>query len=134
MVSATIDNKALLKALKQFPINIQKNVMVGAVRAGANIIRDEARRKVPKRSGNLAKSIISMQRKAEQGQVKFSVTPSKGGNNDGWYAHFVEFGTVKMSAKPFLRPAFEQSNNESLEASKKYIAERIPKELAKAKS
>lgn len=24
-----------------------------------------------------------------------------------WYAHFVEFGTVKMSAKPFMRPAWE---------------------------
>lgn len=25
-----------------------------------------------------------------------------------WYGHFVEFGTVKMSAIPFMRPALEQ--------------------------
>ena len=133
MVSATFDTKKLIETLQKFPKNIQKNVMVGAVRAGANVIRDEARRKVPIKTGTLKKSIVSIQRKAQNGLITFSVTPSKGGKNSGWYAHFVEFGTSKMSAKPFMRPAFEQSNNESLEASKKYIAERIPKELAKAK-
>ena len=133
MVSATFDTKKLIETLQKFPKNIQKNVMVGAVRAGANIIRDEARRKVPIKTGTLKKSIVSIQRKAQNGQITFSVTPSRGGNNDGWYAHFVEFGTSHSSAKPFLRPAFDQSNNESLEASKRYIAERIPQELAKAK-
>lgn len=133
MVSATFDTKKLIETLQKFPKNIQKNVMVGAVRAGANVIRDEARRKVPIKTGTLKKSIVSIQRKAQGGQITFSVTPSKGKPNDGWYAHFVEFGTSHSSAKPFLRPAFDQSNNESLEASKRYIANRIPEELAKAK-
>ena len=133
MVSATFDTKKLIETLQKFPKNIQKNVMVGAVRAGANVIRDEARRKVPIKTGTLKKSIVSIQRKAQNGQITFSVTPSKGKPNDGWYAHFVEFGTSHSSAKPFLRPAFDQSNNESLEASKRYIANRIPEELAKAK-
>ena len=133
MISSNIDNKALLKVLSQFPKNIQKNVMVGATRAAANIIRDEARRKVPKKSRTLEKSIVTIKRKSKLGEIKFSVTPSKGGKNSGWYGHFIEFGTSKMSAKPFMRPAFEQSNDESLEASKKYIAERIPTELLKAK-
>ena len=144
--SAEVDGNDLIKALRQFPKNIQKNVMVGATRAAANVVRDRARELVPKKSGNLKKSIVSIQRgggdykfnqfsmnELDQNKITFSVTPSKGGNNDGWYAHFVEFGTSHSSAKPFLRPAFDQSNNESLEASKKYIAERIPKELAKAK-
>lgn len=26
---------------------------------------------------------------------------------DAWRAHFVEFGTVKMAAQPFIRPAFD---------------------------
>ena len=26
-----------------------------------------------------------------------------------WYAHFVEFGTVKQRPQPFLRPAFEET-------------------------
>ena len=144
--SAEIDGNDLIKALRQFPKNIQKNVMVGATRAAANVVRDRARELVPKNTGNLKKSIVSIQRngdklkfnqfsmaQSDQNKITFSVTPSKGHPNDGWYAHFVEFGTSHSSAKPFLRPAFDQSNNESLEASKKYIAERIPQELAKAK-
>ena len=132
-INTTINSDDLLKTLSQFPKNIQNNVMTGAIRAGANVIRDEARGKVRKRTKQLAKSIVSIKRSAEQGQVKFSVTPSRGKPNDGWYAHFLEFGTSKMSAKPFLRPAFEGSQNQSLSVAKEYIAKRIPEEVLKAK-
>lgn len=133
-ISANIDGKSLLKALSAFPKNIQNNVMTGAIRAGANVIRDEARVRAPKKTKALAKSIVSIKRRTEtRNQVKFSVTPSKGKNKAGWRAHFIEFGTSKMSAKPFLRPAFEVSENKSLDAAKNYIAKRIPKEVAKAK-
>ena len=133
-ISANIDGKSLIKALNAFPKNIQKNVMTGAIRAGANVIRDEARIRVPKKTKDLAKSIVSIKRRAEtRNQVKFSVTPSRGKNKAGWRAHFIEFGTSKMSAKPFLRPAFEASENKSLDAAKEYIAKRIPKEIMRSK-
>ncbi|MGJ0317715.1 HK97 gp10 family phage protein [Aliarcobacter cryaerophilus] len=133
-ISATFNSQDLLKALSQFPKNIQNNVMTGAIRAGANVIRDEARLRVPKKTKELAKSIVSIKRRAEvRNQVKFSVTPSKGKNKAGWRAHFIEFGTSKMSAKPFLRPAFEVSESKSLDATKDYIAKRIPQEIAKAR-
>jgi HK97 gp10 family phage protein len=133
-ISANIDGKSLLKALSAFPKNIQNNVMTGAIRAGANVIRDEARLRAPKKTKALAKSIVSIKRRAEvRNQVKFSVTPAKGKNKAGWRAHFIEFGTSKMSAKPFLRPAFEVSENKSLDAAKDYIAKRIPQEVAKAR-
>ena len=133
-ISGKIDNSQLMKALSKLPKNIQNNVMVGATRAAANVVRDEARIRVPKKTKDLAKSIVSIKRRAEtRNQVKFSVTPSKGKNKAGWRAHFIEFGTSKMSAKPFLRPAFESSENKSLDAAKDYIAKRIPQEVAKAK-
>lgn len=133
MITANLDNKALIKSLNQFPKNIQKNVMVGAIRAGSNIVRDEARRLVPVDTGNLKKSIATIRRKGDKNTVQFSVTPSRGGRNDGWYAHFLEFGTSKMSAKPFLRPALESKQDEVLQATKEYIANRLPKEVEKAK-
>ena len=133
-INTTINSDDLLKTLSQFPKNIQNNVMTGAIRAGANVIRDEARIRVPKKTKDLAKSIVSIKRRAEtRNQVKFSVTPSRGKNKAGWRAHFIEFGTSKMSAKPFLRPAFEASENKSLDAAKDYIAKRIPQEAAKGK-
>lgn len=132
-ITGNIDSSALMQVLKTLPENIQKNVMIGATRAAANVVRDRARELVPKRTKNLAKSIVSIQQKAESGQIKFSVTPSKGGKYDGWYAHFIEFGTVKMSAKPFMRPAMEQTQDESLNAAKEYIAKRIPEEIMRSK-
>ena len=132
-ISSTIDNKALIKALNQFPIRIQKNVMVGAIRAGSNVVRDEARRLAPADTGNLKKSIATIRRKGDRNTVQFSVTPSKGGKNNGWHAHFLEFGTSKMSAKPFLRPALDTKQDEVLQVIKEYIAKRIPAEVEKAK-
>ncbi len=132
-ISADIDNTALMATLKKFPKNIQRNVMTGAVRAGAAVIRNEARVRVPKRTGNLKKSIIVMKRKTESyGLIRFSVTPSKKGKNSGWYAHFIEFGTIHQSAKPFMRPALDAKQDEALQASQEYIAKRIPEEVLKA--
>ena len=59
-ISGKIDNSQLMKALSKLPKNIQNNVMVGATRAAANVIRDEARIRVLKKTKDLAKSIVSI--------------------------------------------------------------------------
>ena len=133
MVTSNIDSKNLLQALGQFPKNIQKNVMRGAIRAGANIVRDRAKELVPVDKGDLKKTIGVVQRKAPANQYVFSITNRKGLKVKGWYAHFVEFGTVKQAAQPFMRPAFEQSESNVLSTAKEYIVKRIPAEVAKAK-
>jgi len=132
-IHGEIDAKQLLKALDKLPFNIQKNVMVGSTRAGAKVVSDEAKRLVPVRYGRLKKSIGLTKRKSSVGEVDFSVSPRKGGKNNGFYGRFIELGTSKMIARPFLRPALEKSVDEVLIASKKYIQERLPKEVAKAK-
>ena len=52
-------------------------------------------------------------------------------SQDAFYARFVEFGTVKMAARPFLRPAFEAKKGEAVDAIKVYLERRIPAEVAK---
>ena len=64
-------------------------------------------------------------------EVVFSVSPQKGGKNDGYYGHMVEFGTKNMTAQPFMRPSFEKAGDASLEASKDYMMKRVDKEIAK---
>jgi HK97 gp10 family phage protein len=39
-----------------------------------------------------------------------------GKSKDGYYWRFVEFGTVKMAARPFLRPALEAKKMDAVEA------------------
>lgn len=134
MINTSIDSASLLKALKKFPENIQKNVMTGAVRAGAKVISGEAKSNVQIATGNLKKSIGIIKRKSkDKTKIRFSVTPRRGGKNDGFYSHMVEFGTSKMAAQPFMRPAFENQSDQSIKATKEYLAKRIDKEIAKAK-
>lgn len=130
-VDVKIDMGDLLKKLRKLPERVQKKVLVGAVRAGAKPIIDEARRIVPKRTGNLAKSIGVNKRRSKGTIVHFSVSPRKGGKYDGYYGHFVEFGTKKMAPRPFMRPAFENKGEESIDAVRAYMKKRIEKEIEK---
>jgi len=126
--------KELLHSLKQFPQNIQKNVITGAIRAGCKPIVNSAKSYVPVDSGNLKKSIGIVKRKSrDKTKIRFSVTPRRKGKYDGFYAHIVEFGTSKMAAQPFMRPAYESQDNESIDEVKKYMAKRIDKEILKAR-
>ena len=134
ITSNTKGVEKLLKSLKQFPQNIQKNIINGAIRAGAKVIADEVKKNTPTDTGNLKKSIgIIKRRSKDKTKVRFSVTPRKGGKNDGFYGHMIEFGTSKMAAQPFMRPAFESQDNQSIEAAKEYLAKRIDKEVIKAR-
>jgi len=136
-INAKIDTKQLLKALKKLPINIQKNIMVGATRASATVVSDEAKHILYSKSlvssGRLWESIGVTKRKSKRGITTFSIGPRKGGKSNGFYGRFIELGTSKMIARPFLRPALENSVKEVLVASKKYIQDRLPREIAKAK-
>lgn len=143
-IEIEIDYKDVLKSLKQFPINIQKNVLVGSVRAGAKPLVNEARANTPTRSGNLKKSIGIVKRKTkDKSFIWFSVTPRRGGKYDGWYDHLVEFGHELKSKSgkslgfvppvPFMRKAYENQTDESIKASTEYMRKRIDKEIQKSR-
>ena len=134
--------KALKKSLKQFPINIQKNVVVGMTRAGCKPILEEARRLAPYEKGDLEKSIkITKRRSKKKHIVKFSVSAGNTvktveGKKRIFYAAFNEWGYTTKSghavmAHPFMRPALEHKFHESIVYAKEYARKRIPKEIAK---
>jgi HK97 gp10 family phage protein len=52
-------------------------------------------------------------------------------SQDAWYWRFVEFGTRKMRARPFLRPALEAKRREAGQAMKDRLSERIEMEASK---
>jgi|GEM_PF-3413368 len=174
-----IGMEAILKKLKVLPERIQKNVLAGAIRASAKVIADEAKRNVPIKYGGLRDSIgvkkASKPRVTKKTLLIYKVSPmtknvtrrfkladgtkwSIKGEVDGWYGHFVEFGTyakldhplvkprtgrlgkkrAKMvsqgygvAAHPFMRPAYEKKGAESIRVVKSYMTKRIDKEIAK---
>ena len=88
-------------------------------------------RLVTHRAGELKRSIGVIVGKGPVASV--FIGPRKGGikANDGWYAHFVEFGTVKQKAQPFMRPAWNNTH-ESIEdqiylSLKKAVEEEVKK-------
>jgi HK97 gp10 family phage protein len=129
---------ALAKALKELPDRVAKNGLRAAVYAGAKVIRDEAKLQALVATGTLKRAVILKQipELSTKNKQTFFVTVRQGkkyrkqgkkGNlsQDAWYWRFVEFGTVKMSARPFLRPAFDMKKNDALTAIKTRLAERI---------
>lgn len=133
MIESKIDFSDLRKALEQFPKNVERNILTGATRAAAGYIRDEVRANTPIRTGNLRKSIGTMKRRSPKNMAWFTVSPRQGGKNDGFYGRFLEFGTSKMSPRPFMRPTFEAKGEKAVDAFKEYAEKRIDKEVVKAR-
>ena len=76
------------------------------VSVAAAAIRDEARRTAPVDSGDLRDS-IGYHVEGDTAEVKIM-----GANRSGvWYAQFVEFGTSKQPAQPFMGPAAERERS-----------------------
>jgi HK97 gp10 family phage protein len=82
----------LQKMLQGLPARVEVNVMRGAIRAGQKVIADEAKRRVPKDTGDLAKSIKvkTNMRAQRRGMVRADVVA---GDKQAWYSHLIEFGT-----------------------------------------
>lgn len=65
-------------------------------------LRSRIQENVPVRSGKLKVSIAA----GEVLDKKIQIGPSQQGPS--FRAHFIEFGTSKMRAQPFMRPTFER--------------------------
>lgn len=115
-------------------------------RAGAGVVRDEARRRAPKRSGKLAKNIIAVTaRVSEQSRATAGVRvrgSNKANTNsdnsmkaddprNAFYWRFVELGTSKMPPAPFIRPAFDAAEQQAGDAAVNKILEALDKVLMK---
>lgn len=134
MVDVDIDTKDLLKALHKFPENVQKNIMNGAIRSAAAGISKAAKQRAPAgETGLLKKSIGVVKRRSKSKNiVSFSVTPRLK-KEHGYIGYFHEFGTSKMAAHPFMRPAFEAEGPNAIGFVRAYMKKRIDKEIEKSK-
>jgi len=135
--------EGLLRSLREAPKAIQGRAVQSGMRKGGNIIRDDARRRAPRASGFMASQIVTRRANAKtrqragvgQGGEYFTIGVKTGRRRKfantkrnwrkgragkvyqetGWayYWRFVEFGTKKMRASPFLTPAGEAKGPEA---------------------
>jgi HK97 gp10 family phage protein len=102
----------LRRKLRRMEPEVRASV-AAAVLEGAEEIRDEAKRRVPTDTGSL-RDYIQVVRGASSDRLSWRVgvpvpKTRRGKPKRQWpfYAIFIEFGTVRMRARPFLFPAFE---------------------------
>jgi HK97 gp10 family phage protein len=102
--------KELHQMLQELPLRIERNIMRGAIRAGANIYRDAARQAAPVDDGLLKRSIKTGSTNIKKGRVVVNV------GTDLYYARMIEFGTAsyytgtgKSVGKPYKIPKTSKS-------------------------
>lgn len=138
--------RELGRQLAELQKDIQTKVARSAVSAGAQVIRKLAKAKAPASTspaltpevppGYLRDSIIARRQTKSRKTAEYAVTVRhkgkranlrKDGTNPYQVGIFNEFGTVKMPARPFMRPAFEQGKQAALEQIQKRLRDRIAK-------
>lgn len=94
-----------------------------ALLAGAEVINKEVVKNAPERTGHAKKYLKVSKVSKEKGVKVVKVGISKGDNSEAFYLKFHEYGTSKMAARPFMRPAFERKRKEALEKTHEVIKE-----------
>ncbi len=133
--------EALQKAMVELPKELHKGPLRSAVSAGAGVVQKQAKANAPSDTGTLKKSIYRTRSKAGSNStqetaivgVRFGRKYRKRGQ-DAFHFLFLEFGTSKMSARPFLRPAFEGTKQKQIDIMKSRLAKAIEKAAAKLRS
>lgn len=149
--------REIQSAMAQLPKKVDRKMLDQGLIAGATLVRDEARDKVPllkvpdarRRRGTLRRAIRAGRVRPTQYAAtvwvrvrqltKRQITNYKAKNksgaknnpNDPFYWVFVEFGTSTQPARPFLRPAFESKKQAAVLKSVALFREKVQAEIAK---
>jgi len=123
----------LEKSLGKFSERLERQLALGALRAGGRVIIKFAKQNVPIDDGVLKKSFMTKAGRFSPGREILLQVGTKGGKKFAWYAHMVEFGTATTKAQPFFRPAFDEHPHEIVEAIGMKLAADIPKAILAGK-
>jgi HK97 gp10 family phage protein len=121
---------AMERLLKQLGPEVASKIGDQSLRAAAKPIIAEAKRLVPVRTGKLRDSLtVVIERKRKDDDTRLAVIGFK--KPTSRIAHLIEFGTSKMPAHPFLRPALDSKADEALQEMGKVMARGITREAKK---
>jgi HK97 gp10 family phage protein len=114
----------LIATFNRLPDVVAQNALRPAVSAGATVIENEVISRAPVLTGKLKANVYQKYIPEESNSI--NATYFVGVRNDeAFYWRFQEFGTSKMSATPFVRPAFEAKKQEAIQEIKDKFAEKI---------
>ncbi|BET62255.1 HK97-gp10 family putative phage morphogenesis protein [Yersinia pseudotuberculosis] len=122
-----------------------RKVLNRAARAGATVFRDEVRQKAPRKTGKIARNVVVLSQRGRNGDSVAGVhirgtNPDTGNSdnsmkaankNNAFYWRFIEMGTSKMAAYPFVRPAYDAKEAAAAQAAFNELNQAIDEALAK---
>lgn len=127
--------QALGAKLRDMGEEMSTKIARGATGAAAGVVKKSAQAKAPKRTGNLAKNIITKRLGKSQSSLtsehivtvrrKRTKGQKASGEESAYYGQFVEFGSIHNTPKPFLRPAFDENVSKAIDTMKSVISDRI---------
>ena len=112
----------ILNRLQQIGANVSR-LENQALRNAAEPVLEDAKANAPVRTGKLKEGLKISSIKTKEGMKYILVGVDKSDNSKIFYGKFVEFGTTKMSARPFLGPAYEKNKREIVETIKDKLKE-----------
>jgi HK97 gp10 family phage protein len=119
MIRVSVQGGAeLARNLTALGTAISRPVSIAALGAGARLIRDEARRLAPRRPPlpDLADHIDLVVVPSEDSPSAHETRVGIGVPEEFFYDFFLEYGTTKMPARPFYRPALDAQGAAAIEA------------------
>lgn len=96
------------------------NIANAALEKACQPILEEAKRRAPFRTG-LTRSSIEIGKAAVMDGIRYRKVGIFKKKGYPFYAKYLEFGTRKMRARPFLSPAYEQKKKEAYKILKSEI-------------
>ena len=138
-VNIKIDgDEELMRKFKQLGRGLRPSIIEGCLFAGANIIRNEARSRAPRRSGALKRASISKKMPMKFGipEVAVSWRTGTASRSTAFYGVMVEKGTKERVRKDggrtgrapeqaFLIPAFDEKRDQATRAIKEKMSDAV---------
>jgi HK97 gp10 family phage protein len=125
--------RSLIRRLREFPPKLRQKGLRRAARVAMKIVLDDARAAArafddPNTPQTIWKLIIIKEARMRESGTRMRIGIAGGAKSQRakdfpWYWRLIEFGTERMRARPFLRPALE--NNAQA------VAERFAQQLNK---
>lgn len=116
-------------ALLELSDKAARRALRKGMRRGAIVVRNDARNRVRIARGKLRRSIRVRERSDAEGWMRFAVEVPR----SVFYGKFGEYGTSKMAAWPFMRPAAESKTEEAVGSMRDALGEAIQDEMRRAR-
>lgn len=130
-VSIKIDGlKEMDKALRGLGAELGAKTLRGALMDAATPMLNEMKALVPIDKGGLKKTLGKRSKIDKKGVNAPAIIRVGAVRKGAWKAHFIEFGTSRTPAQPFIRPAFDKSD-EVIQRFKSRLGPRIEKAARK---